>query len=188
MTDKPKKKIWSRRDFLMQSGGGMAGLALASLLNDDKAFAQSAALGGDQCSAVFPGAFEPKPPHFKPRAKSVISLFMSGGPSQVDTFDYKPALTKYAGVPLEDLIGEKFAVRQGMPGPLMPSPFEFKQHGESGMWVSELFPHLAKQVDEIAFIKSLYGRSNDHIQSTYEMQTGQIRVRKFKSAGFCRDE
>ena len=88
MTDKPKKKIWSRRDFLMQSGGGMAGLALASLLNDDKAFAQSAALGGDQCSAVFPGAFEPKLPHFKPRAKSVISLFMSGGPSQVDTFDY----------------------------------------------------------------------------------------------------
>ena len=57
MTDKPKKKIWSRRDFLMQSGGGMAGLALASLLNDDKVFAQSAPLGGDQCSAVFPGAF-----------------------------------------------------------------------------------------------------------------------------------
>jgi hypothetical protein len=81
MTDKPKKKIWSRRDFLMQSGGGMAGLALASLLNDDKAFAQDAALGSDQCSAVFPGAFEPKPPHFKPRAKSVISLFMSGAQS-----------------------------------------------------------------------------------------------------------
>ena len=182
MTDKPKKKIWSRRDFLMQSGGGMAGLALASLMNDDKAFAQDAALDGGQCSAVFPGAFEPKQPHFKPRAKSVISLFMSGGPSQVDTFDYKPALTKYAGVPLEDLIGEKFAVRQGMPGPLMPSPFEFKQHGESGMWVSELFPHLAKQVDDIAFIKSLYGRSNDHIQSTYEMQTGQIRV-GFPSVG-----
>jgi hypothetical protein len=182
MTDKPKKKIWSRRDFLMQSGGGMAGLALASLMNDDKAFAQDAALSGDQCSAVFPGAFEPKSPDFKPRAKSVISLFMSGGPSQVDTFDYKPALTKYAGVPLEDLIGEKFAVRQGMPGPLMPSPFEFKQHGESGMWMSELFPHLAKQADDIAFIKSLYGRSNDHIQSTYEMQTGQIRV-GFPSVG-----
>ena len=59
MTDKPKKKIWSRRDFLMQSGGGMAGLALASLMNDDKAFAQDAALNGGQCSAVFPGAFEP---------------------------------------------------------------------------------------------------------------------------------
>ena len=84
----------------------MAGLALASLMNDDKAFAQDAALDGGQCSAVFPGAFEPKQPHFKPRAKSVISLFMSGGPSQVDTFDYKPALPKYAGVPLEDLIGE----------------------------------------------------------------------------------
>ncbi len=175
MSDAPKKKFWSRRDFLMQSGGGIAGLALASLLDKDKVFAQSASIE-EQCSAQFPGAFEPRPPHFAPRAKSVISLFMSGGPSQIDTFDYKPALTQYAGVPLEDLIGEKFAVRQGMPGPLMPSPFEFNQHGDSGMWVSELFPHIAKHVDDIAFIKSLYGRSNDHIQSTYEMQTGQIRM------------
>ena len=186
MSDKPRKKFWSRRDFLMQSGGGIAGLALASLLNEDKVFAQDAFLGSEsgseQCGARFPGAFEPRPPHFTPRARSVISLFMSGGPSQIDTFDYKPALTRYAGVPLEDLIGEKFAVRQGMPGPLMPSPFEFRQHGESGMWVSELFPHLSKHVDDIAFIKSLYGRSNDHIQSTYEMQTGQIRM-GFPSVG-----
>ena len=64
MTDKPKKKIWSRRDFLMQSGGGMAGLALASLMNDDKVFAQDATLIGGKCSAVFPGACEPMQPHF----------------------------------------------------------------------------------------------------------------------------
>ena len=182
MHDKPKKKFWSRRDFLMQSGGGIAGLAFASLLHDDRVFAQQAPHGGPQCAEQFPGAFAPKLPHFTPRAKSVISLFMSGGPSQIDTFDYKPSLSKYAGQPLEDLIGEKFAVRQGMPGPLMPSPFEFRQYGESGMWVSELFPHLSAHVDDIAFIKSLYGRSNDHIQATYEMQTGQIRM-GFPSVG-----
>ena len=172
---KKQKKFWSRREFLMRSGGGMAGLALASMLERDGVFAAEAGLDA-QCSAQLPGAFASKPPHFAPRATNVISLFMSGGPSQVDTFDYKPDLTKYAGQSMEDLIGEKFAVRQGMPGPLMPSPFEFKQHGESGMYVSELFPHLAKHVDEMAFIKSLYGSSNDHIQSTYEMQTGQIRM------------
>lgn len=170
-----KKKFWSRREFLMRSGGGIAGIALASMLEKDGVFAASQAVAGGQCSAQIPGVFAAKMPHFPARATSVISLFMSGGPSQIDTFDYKPSLTKYAGQPLEDLIGEKFAVRQGMPGPLMPSPFAFKQHGESGMWVSELFPNLAKHVDDIAFIKSLYGRSNDHIQATYEMQTGQIR-------------
>ena len=184
---KQQRKFWSRREFLMQSGGGMAGLALASMLHRDGVFAaeagsQAAGPGGAQCSAQLPGAFAAKAPHFAPRATNVISLFMSGGPSQVDTFDYKPALTKYAGQSMEDLIGEKFAVRQGMPGPLMPSPFEFKQHGESGMYVSELFPHLARHVDEMAFIKSLYGSSNDHIQSTYEMQTGQIRM-GFPSVG-----
>ena len=182
MSDAPKKKFWSRRDFLMQSGGGIAGLALSSLLYKDGVFAAEPGLGGAQCSAQLPGAFEAKQPHFAPRATNVISLFMSGGVSHVDTFDYKPSLTKYAGQSMEDLIGKKFAVRQGMPGPLMPSPFEFKQHGESGMWVSELFPHMAKHVDEMAFIKSLYGKSNDHIQSTYEMQTGQIRM-GFPSVG-----
>ena len=177
-----QKKFWSRREFLMRSGGGMAGVALATMMHRDGVFAAGPDFAAAQCNTQFPGDFAPKLPDFAPRATNVISLFMSGGPSQIDTFDYKPALTKYAGQPLEDLIGEKFAVRQGMPGPLMPSPFEFKQHGHSGMWVSEIFPHLAKHVDEMAFIKSLYGTSNDHIQATYEMQTGQIRM-GFPSVG-----
>ena len=67
-------------------------------------------------------------------------------------------------------------VRQGFPGPLMPSPFTFKKYGQSGMEVSELFPHIGRHVDEIAFLRSVYGRSNDHVQATYEMQTGQIRM------------
>ena len=91
-----QKKIWSRREFLMQSGGGMAGLALASMLDRDGVFAQEPEFGGAQCSTQIPGAFAAKLPDFAPRATNVISLFMSGGVSQVDTFDYKPLLTARA--------------------------------------------------------------------------------------------
>src|SRR5204863_6980326 len=116
------KTIWSRRDFLFQSGGGMSGLALAALLNQDRLLAAPNAA----CMAsVKENPFAPKPAHFKPRAKAVISLFMSGGVSQVDTFDPKPLLSKYAGEPMTghgDVV-----VRQGYPGPLMPSPFTFKK-------------------------------------------------------------
>lgn len=178
---KHERTFWSRKDFLMQSGGGVAGLAFADLLQKEGLLA-AAPEQLQQCDTPFPGAFEPRPPHFEPRAKAVISLFMSGGVSQVDTFDYKPALTKYAGEPLHGKVDGNIAVRQGMPGPLMPSPFEFKQYGESGIHVSELFPNLAQHVDEMAFINSVYGRSNDHIQATYEMQTGQIRM-GFPSVG-----
>jgi hypothetical protein len=170
------KNIWNRRDFLFQSGGGISGLALAYLLQQDGLLAAPASAGISACNATTVGAnpFAPKPPHFKPRAKAVISLFMSGGVSQVDTFDPKPMLEKYAGQPMTghgDVI-----VRQGYPGPLMPSPFTFKKYGQSGMDVSELFPNLAKKVDEIAFIRSMFGRSNDHTQAHYEMQSGQIRA------------
>ena len=178
---KHERTFWSRKDFLMQSGGGVAGLAFADLLQKEGLLA-AAPEQLQQCDTPFPGAFEPRPPHFEPRAKAVISLFMSGGVSQVDTFDYKPALTKYAGEPLHGKVDGNIAVRQGMPGPLMPSPFEFEQYGESGIHVSELFPNLAQHVDEMAFINSVYGRSNDHIQATYEMQTGQIRM-GFPSVG-----
>ena len=158
-----QRTFWSRRDFLFQSGGGIAGIALADLLHRQGLLA---AAQSDTCEAPIPGnPFAPKAPHFEPRAKAVISLFMSGGVSHVDTFDYKPALTQYAGQPM----AESVVVRQGHPGPLMPSPYEFHRHGESGIEVSEIFPHLAKKVDEIALIKSLYGRSNDHVQATYEM-------------------
>ena len=173
-----KRTFWSRRDFLFQSGGGIAGLALADMLDRQGLLAAEAAQS-DTCEAPIPGnPFAPKQPHFEPRAKAVISLFMSGGVSQVDTFDPKPALTKYAGQPM----AESVVVRQGHPGPLMPSPFEFHRHGESGIEVSEIFPNLGKKVDEMAFIRSLYGRSNDHIQATYEMQSGQIRM-GFPSVG-----
>src|SRR5499426_3496951 len=133
------KFFWDRREFLFRSGGGISGLALAYLLNrDNLLFAAPAA--SDPCAAPPVGGnpYAPKAPHFKPRATAVISLFMGGGWSQVDTFDPKPALTKYAGEPIDGKVKGDVIVRQGFPGPLMPSPFTFKKYGHSGMEVSEI--------------------------------------------------
>jgi hypothetical protein len=175
-----KKSFWSRRRFLFESGGGVAGLALAHLLDREGLLAAESC--GDPVASVVDNPFAPKPPHFSRRATAVISLFMSGGVSHVDTFDPKPALRKYAGEPLDGKVDGSIVVRQGFPGPLMPSPFSFQKYGQSGIEVSELFPHLGRKVDEIAFLRSVYGRSNDHVQATYEMQTGQLRM-GFPSVG-----
>ena len=105
---------------------------------------------------------------------------MSGGVSHIDTFDYKPALAKYHGMPLEGK-GE-IRVRQGFPGPLMKSPYSFKQYGQSGIWASELFPHIGSIVDDLAFIYSCQGKSSDHVLSHYEWNTGSILM-GFPSVG-----
>ena len=180
MSHRCNKNFWDRREFLFKSGGGISGLALAYLLGRDNLLAAPA----DACAAAAVGVnpYAPKAPHFKPRATSVISLFMGGGWSQMDTFDPKPALTTYAGEPIDGKVHGDVIVRQGFPGPLMPSPFSFKKYGQSGIEVSEIFPHLSQHVDEIAFLRSVYGRSNDHVQGTYEMQTGQINL-GFPSVG-----
>src|SRR5262245_48211188 len=186
MSHRCSRHFWDRREFLFRSGGGISGLALAYLLDRQgllsaDAMEQSAA---DPCAATPVGVnpYAPKAPHFKPRATAVISLFMGGGWSQVDTFDPKPALTKYAGQPIDGKVQGDVIVRQGYPGPLMPSPFAFRKHGQSGIEVSDLFPHLSRHVDGLAFLRSVYGRSNDHVQGTYEMQTGQINL-GFPSVG-----
>lgn len=162
-------KPFSRRDLLFRAGEGISGLALAYLLQQDGLLAASnACLSSDGLQS--PAA--PREPHFKPKAKAVISLFMSGGVSHVDTFDYKPMLIEKHGQPLEGF--GRVQVRQGFPGPLMKSPFAFKRYGQSGKLVSELFPELGKQVDEMAFIHSCQGRSNDHVVAHYEWNTGSI--------------
>src|SRR3954470_20225784 len=139
MSHKCSQHFWNRRDFLFRSGGGISGLALAYLLERQGLLAAGAgASSGDACSAAAGGAnpYAPKPPHFAPRAKAIISLFMCGGPSQVDTWDPKAALAKYAGEPIDGKVGGDVIVRQGFPGPLMPSPFSFRKYGESGIEVS----------------------------------------------------
>jgi hypothetical protein len=180
----------SRRDFWFKAGMGIGGLALVDLLARDGLLAAEPPSGPGGClgsAGITDSPFLPKPPHFKPRAKSVIHLFMSGGVSHIDTFDYKPALEKYHGVALSGGIAGvggdgEIIVRQGFPGPLMKSPFQFKQHGQSGSWVSELFPHMSTIVDELAFIHSATGKSNDHVLSHYEWNTGMILM-GFPSVG-----
>lgn len=161
----------SRRNFLFEAGGGLSGLGLTYLLGRDNLLAAS---GGCASGTVASSPFLPKKPHFEARAKRVISLFMSGGISHMDTFDPKPALSRFAGKPLTGK-GE-IVVRQGHPGPLMPSPFTFKQYGQSGLPVSEIFPNIARHVDSMAIVRSATGRSNDHVQAHYELASGTVRM------------
>ena len=149
------KSFWSRRDFLFQSAGGVSGVALAWLLDQQGMLAADRAVSSGACEAKpsGPTPFLSKKPHFAPRATSVISLFMSGGVSHVDTFDPKPALRRYSGQPLTGK-GEVI-VRQGNPGPLMPSPFTFRKYGQSGLDVSEIFPSIAEHTDELAVLRSV---------------------------------
>ena len=155
----------SRRELLFRAGAGFGGLALADLLDRDGLLAQAPS------RRVNPLA--PKPPHFEPRAKSVIFLFMYGGPSQVDLFDPKPELTRHHGKPMTGK-GE-VDVFFGNPGALMASPYEFKRHGESGTDVSELYPHLAGCVDELCLIRSLHTTSNNHSPAIFQMNSGVSR-------------
>jgi hypothetical protein len=178
-----KSRYISRRDFWFEAGLGLGGLALIHLLNQDGLLAAEPPKDPAGCltsEGVTDSPYLPKPSHFKPRAKSVIHMFMSGGVSHVDTWDYKPALWKYHGQPLTGK-GE-VRVRQGYPGPLMKSPYSFKQYGKNGIWCSDLFPHQATIVDEMAFIYSGTGKSSDHVLSHYEWNTGSILM-GFPSVG-----
>ncbi len=116
---------------------------------------------------------KPRSPHFEPRAKAVIQLFMNGGPSQMDLFDPKPELTRRHGESyFEKIAGEIEGVTSA--GGLMRSPFKFARHGQSGMWVSELMPHLAAQVDSLAFIRSMHTVNLTHEPAIYKVQSGQM--------------
>lgn len=154
----------SRRDWLWRFGGGIAGLALRDLLS------RPAAL-----RAATPPAspLAARPPHYQPRAKAVISLFMTGGVSQVDTFDPKPELTRHhLEAPPQSLNIETFFPN---PGTLLKSPFSFRRYGESGIDVSEIFPHTAECVDDIALIRSMKAMSNNHAPATLQMMTGTLQ-------------
>lgn len=161
----------SRREAIRRAGAGFGMLALADLLKADGLLspaARAAAVAGA-------GPLSPKKSHFKSKTKSVIWLFMNGGPSQVDTFDYKPELEKRDGVKLDNFNSETGFFKNEV-GPLMKSPFKFAQHGQSGSWVSDLFPNMAKHVDKMAFIHSLHGESNNHSPALFMMNTGFPRM------------
>jgi len=165
----------NRRDFLKKAGGGFGLLALADLLRGegrlDASLANASAAPDRTLDPMMP-----KPPHYAPRAKAIIWLFMEGAPSSVDLFDPKPELTRRDGQRIQ------IDVFNGNPGPLMKSPFRFQQHGQSGAWVCEKYPNVARHVDDFAFIKSLYSESNDHVPALYQINTGIARP-GFPSAG-----
>jgi hypothetical protein len=117
----------------------------------------------------------PKKPHFPAKAKAVIWLFMNGGPSHVDTWDYKPELEKRDGQELPGFDPNTGFFNQQV-GPLMKSPFRWRQHGQCGKWVSELFPHLSRHVDKMAFIHSLWTDSNNHAPALFKMNSGMSRM------------
>src|SRR6266567_4461592 len=129
----------TRREFLGRAGGGLGLLALASLLEQDGLLAAGASL---RQASPLPNPLAPKAPHFAPRARRVIFLFMSGGPSHVDLFDPKPDLIRLAGQPIPESFGVFKTRRNVAKNKLLPPLRPFQQHGQSGMEVSELLPHL----------------------------------------------
>ncbi|HEV3144154.1 MAG TPA: DUF1501 domain-containing protein, partial [Gemmataceae bacterium] len=158
----------SRREFLWQVGGGFAGLALLDLLGRDGFLA--AETRRDE-----PGG-SLKPPHFAAKAKHVIFLFMNGAPSQVDTFDPKPALVKFHGSAYK---GKTPVGSNNRPiGHLMKSPFAFQKYGKSGLEISSLFPYTSQFADDLCVIRSLYTDTAAHASGCLQMNTGSVQIGK----------
>ena len=147
----------SRRDMLRSASAGFGSLALAALF------------GNELTAAPVANPLEPKPSQFPAKAKRVIFLFMHGGPSQVDTFDYKPLLERDHGKPLPF---DKPRVFSSPTGNLLKSPWKFQQYGQSGAWVSELFPNVARHVDDMCLINSMHGSNSRHGGALLELHTG----------------
>lgn len=161
-------QMTSRRHLLSRLGNGMGLLGLAAVMQPES-----------QSSTVSPvtnltshGPLAEKPAHFAPKAKRIIQLWMNGAPSQVDTFDPKPALKQYAGQRPESTVTLKTEFETGS---LLPSPFQFERHGESGIEISQLFPHLAKLADELCVIRSMHTDVPVHESSNWMLFTGSIQ-------------
>jgi hypothetical protein len=163
----PHPDYASRRDFLRRAGAGFGLVALTGLLQKEQL------LGAETIHAATPLAAHP--PHFPARARSVIWLFINGGPSQVDTWDHKPELARRDG---RELAGfdRNTGFFTNQVGPLMKSPFRFARHGGCGAWVSEIFPNLARHVDKMAFLYSCWTDSNNHSPALLKMNTGMTRM------------
>ncbi|HEX4131996.1 MAG TPA: DUF1501 domain-containing protein [Pirellulales bacterium] len=162
----------TRREFLWDAGAGFGGVALASMLDADGFFARraTAAESATKSAAPLANLLAPKPQHFPIKAKACIFLFMYGGPSQMDLFDYKPELQKRDG----QTIDMEIRRRDVRPSKLLASKRKFEQRGQSGLWCSDALPHLAEHMDKLAVIKSLYADSFAHGSAMIQMNTGRI--------------
>lgn len=162
----------TRREAVWQMGGGFAGLALASLLAEDGFFTRHAAAAETATSA---NPLAPRPAHFAAKAKACIFLMMNGAPSHVDTFDYKPALQKYAGQSLP--ADKKFTNSGGRAmGYLTPAWRPFRPGGESGLLISDYFPRVREHADKLAVIRSCHTDSHAHGSALVAMNTGSTFI------------
>ena len=159
----------TRREFLWETGAGFTGLALSGLLDADFLSRQAVAADGQK---KFVNPLAPKDPHFDPKATSVIFLYMYGGPSHIDTFEYKPKMKGMDG----KTVDVKTFGRGGRKsrGRIVETRWNFKQHGKCGQWVSDLFPHFATCVDDVAFIHSMTADSPIHGSAMLMMNSGKI--------------
>ena len=171
MTQTPRNTFCgqTRREFLWQAGAGFTSLGLTGLLSSDGFFARSTRAAEAPSVA---GPIAPRGSHHPAKAKSVIFLFMYGGPSHIDTFDYMPDMYALDG----KTIAVKTKGRGGSKneGRIVGPKWKFKQYGDSGLWVSELFPHLAQHVDKIAFLKSMTADSPIHGSAMLMMNSGKL--------------
>jgi hypothetical protein len=164
----PPAQYASRREFLTRVGGGFGMIALAGLLQQEKLLAD-----WRPPDPRYPMA--PRPGHHPAKAKNVIWLFINGGPSHVDTWDYKPELQRRDGQEIPNFDRNTGFFRDQV-GPIMKSPYRFQRHGQCGKYVSEIFPNLARHVDKMAFIHSLWTDSNNHSPALLKINTGFTRM------------
>ncbi len=152
----------SRREVLKGFACGFASVAFSAL------FGQAGLYAGTSR----PNPLAPRVPHFKPRARSIIFLYMDGGVSQVDSFDYKPLLAQYDGQDPHQAIGKLEKTQFANIGKVMKSPWKFERRGQSGLWVSDLFPHVAGEIDQLCVIKSMTSKFPEHTSANYFLHTG----------------
>ena len=174
------EKQLDRRNFLTKTSMGLGAIALGSLLNAEKAFTSPKNINIDatQSDALLKSYNKNRLglPHHLPKAKRIVYLFQSGGPSQLDMWDYKPKLKSMFGKHLPDSVrqGQRLTAMSAEQSiyPIAPSLFNFKQHGQSGAWASELLPHTSEVVDDLCFIKSMQTDQINHDPAITFMQTG----------------
>ena len=162
-------QIQSRRDFLRNCANGIGTVALADLMASEGL----TAAGGDASAA---GPLAPRPPHFPAKAKSIIYMFMEGGPSQYELFDPKPGLEEYDGQSLPGSLTKDLKLAFIKPtAKIMASPFSFQRRGESGMELSELLPHLGSVADDITLVRSMHTDAFNHHPGQLLLFTGSIQ-------------
>lgn len=162
------RPVASRRDFLCRAGSGFGSIALTYLLDRDGFFAHAAADAGN-------GLLAARQPHHSAKARSVIWLFMEGGPSHVDLFDPKPELDRLAGQPMPESFVRPFTANKGVANnTLMPSRRSWKQYGEGGLWVSDWYARMARHADDIAVFRSCHQEGINHVGALCQMNTGSI--------------